>query len=134
VGTHEAVPLAPEGSPPGEIEPGEAEGPAARLEQEKDDGQWVTVLLFAGAREAAGTGRARARADGRTVTELLDELVSAYGTELEAVLATCAIWVNGSPATGSTRLVHRDEVAVLPPVSGGCGTLDFDVLERRRSV
>ena len=126
--------VAPEGGgAPSETGPREAEEPAARQEQEKDDGQWVTVLLFARAREAAGTGRARARADGRTVAGLLDELVSAYGSELEAVLGTCAIWVNGSPATGSTRLVHGDEVAVLPPVSGGCGTLDFDVLERRRS-
>lgn len=53
--------VAPEGSAPGETGPGEAEEPAARQEQEKDDGQWVTVLLFARAREAAGTGPAYAQ-------------------------------------------------------------------------
>jgi sulfur-carrier protein len=125
--------VAPEGGAPSETGARKAEEPGAGQEQEKCDGDWVTVLLFARAREAAGTGRAQVRADGRTVAGLLDGLVSTYGSELEAVLATCAIWVNGSPATGSTRLVHGDEVAVLPPVSGGCGTLDFDVLERRRS-
>ncbi len=87
--------------------------------EKKDEGQWVTVLFFAGAREAAGTGRARARADGRSVAELLAELVCTYGDGLEAVLATCAVWVNGSPASGTTLLVEGDEVAVLPPVSGG---------------
>lgn len=102
--------------------------------EKKVEGQWVTVLFFAGAREAAGTGRAWARAGGRSVAELLAELVSTYGDRLKAVLATCAVWVNGSPASGATVLVEDDEVAVLPPVSGGCGTLGSDVPERRRSL
>jgi MoaD family protein len=127
------VALNPDAGSPGEPGAAEAEQPGAGQKRTEEDDQSVTVLFFASAREAARTGRTRARAAGRTVAELLDELVSAYGSELEAVLATCAIWVNGSPATGSTRLAHGDEVAVLPPVSGGCGTLDFDVLERRRS-
>ncbi len=63
--------------------------------------------------------RSAARADGRSVAELLAELVSAYGDGLKAVLATCAVWVNGSPASGTKLLVEGDEVAVLPPVSGG---------------
>jgi len=128
----------PDGGAPGgtgagaPAEPGE---PRVGPEQpEKDDGQSVTVLLFASAREAAGIGRTRSHAGGRTVAELLDELVSTYGRDFEAVLTACAIWVNGSPATGSTPLAEGDEVAVLPPVSGGCGTLDFDVFERRRSL
>jgi molybdopterin converting factor small subunit len=102
--------------------------------EKKDDGSWVTILFFAGAREAAGTGRARARAEGRSVAELLAELVSTYGEGLKSVLATCAVWVNGSPASGATLLAEGDEVAVLPPVSGGCGTLGSDVPERRRSL
>jgi molybdopterin converting factor small subunit len=79
----------------------------------------VTVLFFAGARDAAGTPRASFRS--RTVSELIEQLRSAYGPELEAVLPTCAVWVNGSPAAPGTMLDQGDEVAVLPPVSGGCG-------------
>jgi molybdopterin converting factor subunit 1 len=101
---------------------------------EDGDGQPVTVLFFASAREAAGTTRTRAQAGGQTVEELLDELVSTFGEELNAVLPTCAIWVNGSPATATTLLAPGDEMAVLPPVSGGCGTLGFDAPEHRRSL
>jgi sulfur-carrier protein len=85
----------------------------------------VTVLFFAGAREAAGTGRTRARATGDTVEALLEDLCSTYGDGLRAVLATCAVWVNRSPAPRTTVLSDGDEVAVLPPVSGGCGTLGW---------
>jgi molybdopterin converting factor subunit 1 len=106
-GKGQAVAVTPEGESKAEEQAGD------------DDGQLVAVLFFASAREAAGTNRTRARADGRTVAELLDELVCTYGQELKAVLATCAIWVNGSPASGTTVLAHGDEVAVLPPVSGG---------------
>jgi molybdopterin converting factor small subunit len=85
----------------------------------------VTVLLFAGAREAAGTGRTNAAAAGHTVDELLDDLCSTYGEALRKVLPACAVWVNRSPAPPDTVLTEGDEVALLPPVSGGCGTLDW---------
>jgi sulfur-carrier protein len=81
----------------------------------------VTVLFFAGAREATGTPRARFRSG--TVAELIDQLRSAYGAQLDLVLPTCAVWVNGSPAALGTTLDEGDEVAVLPPISGGCGPL-----------
>ena len=77
----------------------------------------VTVLFFASAREAAGTHRASFQAP--TVAELMAQLRSVYGPELESVLPTCAVWVNGSPAAPGTSLEDGDEVAVLPPVSGG---------------
>ena len=46
-----------------------------------------------------------------------------YGTEFAAVLARSRVWVNGDEAADgpSTELHDGDEVAVLPPVSGGCG-------------
>jgi len=55
------------------------------------------------------------------VGALLDAAGAAYGPTFEAVLATARVWVNGDePTDGSaTRLVNGDEVAVLPPVSGG---------------
>jgi molybdopterin converting factor subunit 1 len=96
-------------------------GDAGRTTEEgpAEAGPLVTVLFFAGAREAAGTRSTKAPADGRTLAELLDELCSTHGDELRRVLATCAVWVNGSPVPPTTVLNGGDEVAVLPPVSGG---------------
>ena len=82
----------------------------------------VTLLLFATAREAAGR-----RSDefdlavGACVRDLVAEASARYGERFVDVLATARVWVNGDePAAGpATVLAAGDEVAVLPPVSGG---------------
>lgn len=82
----------------------------------------VTLRLFAAAREAAGRGTDEYDVDAtHTVGALLDAAGEAYGPTFEAVLATARVWVNGDEPTDgrATRLVNGDEVAVLPPVSGG---------------
>ncbi|MCU1498409.1 MAG: hypothetical protein JWM47_2362 [Acidimicrobiales bacterium] len=56
---------------------------------------------------------------GGTVAEVLDEAVRRFGAEFDAVLPSCAVWVNGEPAVGRTPVGVDDEVGVLPPVSGG---------------
>lgn len=75
------------------------------------------LRLFASAREAAGTGRADI--DGTTVGQVLDVAVSRFGPGFEAVLGTAKVWVNGEPAARDDTVGDEDEVAVLPPVSGG---------------
>jgi molybdopterin converting factor small subunit len=77
--------------------------------------------LFAQAREAAGLGNDERDAAGATLAVLLDDLRSAYGAEFGAVLDGSRVWVNGDePADGPATTLHDgDEVAVLPPVSGG---------------
>ncbi len=77
----------------------------------------ATLRLFASARQAAGTGRATIV--GATVGEVLDGAVAAYGDGFRAVLGSCKVWVNGDDADRSTAVGDGDEVAVLPPVSGG---------------
>ena len=78
----------------------------------------VAVLrLFAAAREAAGT--ARDAVPGATVDDVLDAARSRYGERFSAVLADSRVWLNGEPVTGSEAVGEGDEVAVLPPVSGG---------------
>lgn len=77
----------------------------------------ATVRLFAAAREAAGRGRDDIAGD--TVAEILDAASQRYGQHFSAVLDTCRIWVNGEPVEPSDRVDAGDEVAVLPPVSGG---------------
>ena len=78
----------------------------------------VAVLrMFASAREAAGTGSDVV--DGATVGEVLDHAVARYGCAFSQVLASCRIWVNGESAGREAAVRPDDEVAVLPPVSGG---------------
>jgi molybdopterin synthase sulfur carrier subunit len=80
------------------------------------------VRLFASAREAAGTGRDVI--EGATVADVLAAARSRYGPTFAAVLITAKVWVNGEPVPESTTVGPRDEVAVLPPVSGGADGYD----------
>ena len=75
------------------------------------------LRLFASAREAAGTGSDAF--DGATVTDVLAAATQRYGSGFAEVLATCRIWVNGNDVAPDTMVGPHDEVAVLPPVSGG---------------
>ena len=77
----------------------------------------AVLRLFASAREAAGTGRDTV--PGATVAEVLDTARARYGGSFGAVLETCRVWVNGEPAAPAHPVGDTDEVAVLPPVSGG---------------
>jgi molybdopterin converting factor small subunit len=75
------------------------------------------LKLFAQAREAAGTGQDVL--DGGTVAEVLAAARARYGAAFAAVLARSKVWVNGEPAADADAVGADDEVAVLPPVSGG---------------
>jgi molybdopterin converting factor small subunit len=78
--------------------------------------------LFARAREAAG--RSEDGFDAATLGDLLAAARAAYPPEFGAVLDAARVWVNGDePAAGdATPLADGDEVAVIPPVSGGAPT------------
>lgn len=77
----------------------------------------VTVRFFAQAREAAGSGTLQF--SGATVDEVLNAAVAQCGSELARVIATSKVWVNGEEVPRSHAVTDKDEVAVLPPVSGG---------------
>ena len=79
----------------------------------------VRLRLFANAREAAG--RSNDTIDAASLGEVLDVARQRYGAEFAAVLANARVWVNGDEPTegDATALRDDDEVAVLPPVSGG---------------
>jgi molybdopterin converting factor small subunit len=77
----------------------------------------ANVRFFAAARDAAGTGRDVLPGD--TVGSVLDAARLRYGARFAEVLHTCKIWVNGEPADAQDAIGASDELAVLPPVSGG---------------
>jgi len=78
----------------------------------------VPVLrLFGPARTSAGTGRADI--PGTSVAEVLDEASRQFGPSFTDVVATSRLWVNGQAADRESALEDGDELAVLPPVSGG---------------
>jgi molybdopterin synthase sulfur carrier subunit len=77
----------------------------------------ATLRLFAQAREAAGTRSAEV--DGASVEEVLAAARAQFGDAFGAVLDGSKVWLNGAPADALDPVSATDEVAVLPPVSGG---------------
>jgi len=76
------------------------------------------LLLLGPAREAAGIASDEIDAD--SLAEVLHEAVRRYGVPFEEVLRVSQIWINGEPAEGRTSVGPHDQIAVLPPISGGC--------------
>ena len=81
----------------------------------------ATLRLFANLREIAGTNRVDL--DATSVGDALDEAVERYGDKFAATLSTAQVWVNGDQADRSTSVTGNDEIAVIPPVSGGATVL-----------
>ncbi len=77
----------------------------------------AVLRLFASARDAAGTRRDVFEA--ATVGDVLDAACERYGPDFGAVLEISRVWLNGSDTDRGAAVAEFDEVAVLPPVSGG---------------
>jgi molybdopterin converting factor small subunit len=75
------------------------------------------LRLFANLREAAGV--ADVQMPGATVEEVLANASGEFGDRFTAGLASAQVWVNGNQAAPGTAVVDADEVALIPPVSGG---------------
>src|SRR3954447_10437035 len=80
----------------------------------------VSVRLFAGLRERAGTDRLDVELpDGATVSELLEALA---GTPVGPIgPRQCVVAINREYADARQPIAAGDEVALVPPVSGGEG-------------
>lgn len=76
----------------------------------------MRVLLFAALRDAAGPSVEVTLPAGATVRALRAELARVLPA---ALLARSAIAVNHEYADESRAITEGDEVAVIPPVSGG---------------
>lgn len=77
----------------------------------------VSVRLFAALRDLAGASRVEA--DGETVGELVAALSERYGERFAGIARVGSVVVDGERASADRPLSGREEVALLPPVSGG---------------
>ncbi len=81
----------------------------------------ATVRLFARLREMAGSSRLSV--EGSTVGEVVDALSEKFGPGFVAAVVTARIWRNGEEAERTDPVEDDDEIALLPPVSGGVTTV-----------
>lgn len=75
------------------------------------------VLLFGPARDLAGASRTEL--DGSTVAAVVGAGAERFGPAFADLCRRAQVWVNGEPAEPGDAVEPGDEVAVLPPVSGG---------------
>ena len=79
----------------------------------------VRVLFFASTREIVGKNSIEIKLDeGATIKDLRNELSKQF-PELGRVEKKLAIAVNEEYVVDDAPLVNGDEVALIPPVSGG---------------
>ncbi|HSJ34781.1 MAG TPA: MoaD/ThiS family protein [Acidimicrobiia bacterium] len=81
----------------------------------------ATVRLFARLKELAGSSRVEI--DGGTVGEVVAAAGDRFGPEFVAAVETARVWRNGEEAQPSDAIDAGDEVAILPPVSGGAAAI-----------
>jgi MoaD family protein len=77
----------------------------------------VRVRLFAALRELAGA--TEVEASGVTVEDLVVVLSQRYGERFEKVARAGSVVVDGERVRSDRALAEGEEVALLPPVSGG---------------
>jgi MoaD family protein len=75
------------------------------------------VRLFAALREAAGASEVEG--PGHTVGQIVDSLSARFGDRFAAIAQVSSFVVNGERAGRDAPVAEGDEVALLPPVSGG---------------
>lgn len=77
----------------------------------------VTLLYFASLRDAAGCAQEEVAGDARDPRTLYAEAATRHGFKMP--LERVRVAVNGAFAAQDCTLKDGDEVAFLPPVSGG---------------
>ena len=79
----------------------------------------VNIRLFAALREVLGRGEVTLNvSEGATVGELQGQLMREYPA-VEAFLATLVWAVNEDYVSAEHRVREGDEIALIPPISGG---------------
>lgn len=87
----------------------------------------VQIHLFARAKDLVGQERITVELPaGATVRELRQQLQQTY-PQLTELLARSALALNSEFAQDDDRIPAQADIAVLPPVSGGCSLSAEDV-------
>src|SRR4051812_30542790 len=81
----------------------------------------VKVLFFGALRDVMGKSSETVELPENALVVHLLEHYSGRAPKLEGLLPSVAVSVNQEYASRTTALSDRDEVALLPPVSGGNG-------------
>jgi molybdopterin converting factor small subunit len=76
-----------------------------------------TVVFFAQMRDLTGVRNVVMRS--KTIEALINEGGAIYGADFVCLATSCAIWVNGETVGRDWAISDDDEVAFLPPISGG---------------
>jgi MoaD family protein len=79
----------------------------------------MRVRLFASLRELAGASRLDLELTPPDVAALLEHLAKAYGPEFARIADIGSVVIDGETVGRHRSLRAGDEVAILPPVSGG---------------
>lgn len=75
------------------------------------------LLLLGPARDAAGVRTSEI--DGTTVGEVITAATLLYGRNFAEIVAVSQIWLNGNTVPLDQEVSPSDEIAVVPPISGG---------------
>jgi len=87
----------------------------------------ATLRLFANLRDLAGVSKLDL--EGTTVGEIIEAAAARFGPGFEAGLGSAAVWRNGEQASISDPVGPSDEVALIPPVSGGSDAIRGSVMD-----
>ena len=101
------------------LDPSDSYGSCCSIRRSNRPLMNVTVKLFAGLRERAGAGEVDlVLPEGATVSEALTALVDRLGRKARIGASTMSA-VNNEYVTKDHELSEGDELALIPPVSGG---------------
>jgi molybdopterin converting factor subunit 1 len=81
----------------------------------------ITVRLFARVRELVGTDTVRVELPARSAVSKLRAALAEGWPAIAPLVARSAMAVNGEYVTDDNLLSPADEIALIPPVSGGAG-------------
>lgn len=95
--------------------------PAPEMQEANSGAQVVvTLLLFARVREAFGRGRVSINVPPTVDADILRTAIARDHPSLEPLLGDCVFAINEEYlADGPITVSIGDEVAVIPPISGG---------------
>jgi len=79
----------------------------------------MRILFFAQTKDAAGTSELEMKISGKVGIEKFWDTLVAAKPKLAAFRKTTRLAHNGEYAGAKTKFADADEVALIPPVSGG---------------